>query len=178
MEIQTKTRTQQILTVMRILAWVAFIGFMIEAGAILVSYGISCINPEAARNLYNGLNLYNLRQFNVWHYTNTVSFMVALSGMKAFVSFLVIKTLSKVNLINPFKIEVARILERISHVLFGTWIIAMLSNAHTGWVLKRTGELHGNWVSGEFIFMAGLVFVISQVFKRGVEIQSENDLTI
>ena len=45
------------------------------------------------------------------------------------------------------------------------------------WVLL-TGELHGNWISGEFIFMVGLVFIISQVFKRGVEIQAENDLTV
>src|SRR6267378_8127111 len=99
MEIKTKTRTEQILTVMHILAWVAFIGFMIEAGAIVVSYGVSCVNAEAAKNLYRGLNLYNLKQFNFWHYTLSVSFMVALSCMKAFVSFLAIKTLSKVNLV-------------------------------------------------------------------------------
>ena len=178
MEIKAKTRTEQILTVMHILAWVAFIGFLIEAGAILVSYGVSCVNPEAANNLYKGLNLYNLRQFNFWHYTLSVSFMVALSCMKAFVSFLAIKTLSKVNLVNPFKIEVALILERISYVLFGTWLVAMLKSAHTSWLVKITGELHGSWASGEFIFMAALVFIISQIFKRGVEIQSENDLTI
>ena len=178
MEIKAKTRTEQILTVMHILAWVAFIGYLIEAGAILVSFGVSCINPDAASNLYKGRNLYNLMQFNFWHYTLSVSLMVALSCMKAFVSFLAIKTLSKVNLVNPFKIEVARILERISYVLFGTWFVAMLSSAHTGWLVSITGELHGDWTSGEFIFMAGLVFIISQVFKRGVEIQSENDLTI
>ena len=79
---------------------------------------------------------------------------------------------------NPFKIEVARIIQRIGYVLLGTWFIAMLSNAHTGWLLKKKGALHGDWVAGEFIFMAGLVFIISQVFKRGVEIQSENDLTV
>ena len=178
MKIQTKTRTEQILMVMHILAWVAFIGFMIEAGAILVSYGASVVNPDGAKNVYRGLNLYNLRQFNFWHYTLSVSFMVALSIMKAFVSFLVIKTLSKFNLANPFTMEVARRLEKISYVAFGTWLVTMLSNAHTAWLMKITGELHGNWISGEFIFMIGLVFIISQVFTRGVEIQSENDLTV
>ena len=178
MEIKAKTRTQQILTVMRILAWVAFVGFMIEAGAILVSYAISCVNPEAARNLYKGINLYTLRQFNFWHYTLSVSFLVALSGMKSFVFFLAIKTLAKVNMMNPFKIEVAVIIQRIGYVLLGTWFVAMLKNAHTYWLLKQTGELHGDWVATEFVFMAGLVFIISQVFKRGVEIQSENELTV
>lgn len=178
MNIQTKTRTEQILTVMRILAWVAFIGFMIEAGVVLVSYGFSCFNPDAAKNVYRGINLYNLRQFNFWHYTLSVSFMMALSIMKSWVSFLVIKTLSKFNLKNPFTMEVAKRLEKISYVAFGTWLVSMLSNAHTSWLMRITEELHGNWISGEFIFAVGLVFVISQVFQRGVEIQSENDLTV
>jgi hypothetical protein len=175
---ELKTRTQQILMVMRILAWVAFIGYMIEAGTILLSYGMSCLNPEASRNLYQGLNLYNLRQFNFWHYTLTVSFVVSISIMKSYVWYLVIKALSKISLSNPFKTEVAKTLEKISYVLFGTWLVGMLSSGHTSWLMKLTGELHGKWVSEEFIFMAGLVFVISQIFKRGVEIQSENDLTV
>jgi hypothetical protein len=178
MEIKAKTRTQQILTIMHILAWVAFVGYMIEAGAILVSYTVSLIDHEAAKDLYKGMNLYNLRQFNFWSYTGSVSFMVALSLMKAYVSWLVIKILSKVNLVNLFTMEVAKKLEKISHLLLEIWIVSMLSNAHTGWLLKTTGELHGEWVNGEFIFMAGLVFVIAQVFKRGVEIQSENELTV
>ena len=89
-------KTEQILKVMSILVWVAFIGFMIEAGAILISYGISCVNPQAAENLYRGLNLYNLRQFNFLYYSQSVSFLVVLSIMKAYISFLVIKTLSNI----------------------------------------------------------------------------------
>ncbi|HEV8513872.1 MAG TPA: DUF2975 domain-containing protein [Cyclobacteriaceae bacterium] len=173
-----KTRTFQILTIMHILAWVAFVGFMIEAGAVLVSYCVSVVNPDAARNLYKGLDLYSLRQFNGWHYTGSVSFIIALSLMKAYVSFLVIKTLSKVNLMNPFTMEVSKKMEKISYVLFEIWIVSMLKNAHTGWLLKATGGLQGEWVNGDFILMAGLVFVLSQVFKRGVEIQSENELTV
>jgi hypothetical protein len=177
MERKTKTRTEQILKIMRILAWVALFGLIVEAGATLISYGVSWVRPEAARNLYGGLNLYDLRQFSFMHYTVSVFFVVLLSCMKAFVAFLVIKTLSKVNLMSPFKIEVARILERISYVLIGVWIIAMVSNAHTRWLLKTIGEVQER-VGGGFILVAGLVFIMSQVFKRGVEIQSENDLTI
>lgn len=173
-----KTKTTQILAVLQIIAWVAFIGFAVEAGIILVSFGVSSVNPEGAKNLYKGLDLYNLRQFNYWYYTLTVSFMVTLSIMKSFVWYLAMTTLKKINLMNPFKMEVAQTLERISYVLFGTWIVGTVSSANTSWLMKITGELYGSWDSGEFVFMAGLVFIISQVFKRGVEIQSENELTI
>jgi hypothetical protein len=178
MKFKTQTRTEQVLTVMNILAWVAFIGFAIEGGAVLTSYVVSCIDSEAAKNIYNGLNLYNLRQFNFWHYTLHISFMILLSALKSYVWYLVIKTLSHLKLENPFKMETAQKLEKISYTLLATWIAGMTSSAHTAWLMKVTNEVHGNYVSGEFIFMAGLVFIISQVFKRGVEIQSENELTV
>jgi hypothetical protein len=127
-----QTRTGQVLTIMTILAWVAYIGFLIQAGDILISYAVSSINPEAAKNLYRGMDLYNPSQFNFWYYTVSVCFLVALPIMKSAVSFQVIKTLSKFNLQNPFTTEVARRLEKISFILFGTWLVVMLSNAYTG----------------------------------------------
>ncbi|MEO6685433.1 MAG: DUF2975 domain-containing protein [Dyadobacter sp.] len=173
-----QTRTKQILKIMYVLTWIAFIGLMIETGAIMVSYVVSCINPETAGNMYKDLKLEELRDLSIWQFTLSVSYIIAVSGMKAFVLFLVIKALSKVNLANPFTNEVVAILEKISYILLGIWIVAVLNNQHAGWLLKRTGIRSETFSADEFIFMAGLVFIISQVFKRGVEIQSENDLTV
>ncbi|HEY9048519.1 MAG TPA: DUF2975 domain-containing protein [Ohtaekwangia sp.] len=178
MKTANKTRTEQILQIMLVLAWIAFIGLMIEAGAVIFSYGLSCINPDAAKNLYKRLDLYSLRQLSFHNYTLAVSFMIALSCMKAYISYLVIKVLTKVNLDNPFTTDVARKLETISYILLETWIVSVLYNAYSHWLLKRTGELAGGNVQGEFLFAAGLVFIIAQIFKRGVEIQAENELTI
>jgi hypothetical protein len=173
-----KTRTEQILSVLHILAWIAFIGYAIEAGAVLVSFAVSCVNPEAAKNLYLKLDFRHLRQFNMLYYSGSVLFMIVLSVMKSYVWFLVIKTLQKINLVSPFTKEVANMLERISYLLFSIWLIGMLSNGYTASLFKLTGELFGTYITGEFVFMAGLIFVISQIFKRGVEIQSENELTV
>lgn len=178
MKLKAQTRTEQVLTVLPILAWVAFIGFMIDAGAVLFSYVASIVNPERARNLHNGLNLYNLKQFNFWYYTLYITFVTVLLIMKSMISFMVIKTLSKFNLQSPFTREMAWRLEKISYLSFGTWVVTMLSNAYSVWLQEISGELHGTWLSGEFIFMVGLVFIMSQIFKRGVEIQAENELTI
>ncbi len=173
-----KIRTEQLLAVMNVLAWVTFIGLMIKAGAILISYGVSIANPEAAKNLYRGMDLYKLRQFSFWHYTSMVSFEVALAALEAYIAYLVIKVLSKIKLTNPFTIGISNMLEKLSYFILGTWVTVMLYNAHTKWLLKRIDGLQENLISGEFIFLAGVVFVIAQIFKRGVEIQSENELTI
>src|SRR5450432_2800101 len=111
MENREQTRTKQVLKVMTIMAWVAFVGFVITGGEILVSYIVSCINPDAAKNLYHGLDLYNLSLFNFAYYTLSVCFLVALPIMNSLVSYQVIKTLSQFNLNNPFTMEVAKRLE-------------------------------------------------------------------
>ncbi len=177
-QFEMKTTTGQILMVLKVLAWVAFIGYAIEAGAIIISFLVSLANSEAARNLYKGMDLYNLSQLNFLQYTGSVSFLVALAIMKSSVWCMVIKTLTKINLENPFKMKVAKLLEQISYSLLGIWIVGMVSSAYAAWLEKTTGQAFGTDVSGEFIFVAGLVFVISQVFKRGVEIQAENELTV
>ncbi|HEU0064405.1 MAG TPA: DUF2975 domain-containing protein, partial [Flavisolibacter sp.] len=154
------------------------IGLMIKAGAILISYGVSIWNPEGAKNLYMGQNLYNLRQYNFFHYTLMVSFMVALLVLEAYIAYLVIRVLSRIKLANPFTFEVSGLIQKISYFIFGTWIMGMLYNAHTIWLLKRIAGFQENMISGEFIFLAGVVFVFSQIFKKGVELQSENELTV
>ncbi len=178
MEVQSKTRTEQILKIMLILTWIAFIGLLIEAGAILVSYLVSWANPEAAKDLYQGLDWYPLRQLNFWYYTQAISFKIALPIMKALMCFWLIKILSKVNLKIPFSPQVVRGLERISYALLGVCLVAVFNNLHVAWLAKKTGIILGEFPFEEFLFVAGLVFILSQVFKRGVEIQSENELTI
>jgi hypothetical protein len=79
---------------------------------------------------------------------------------------------------NPFTIGVARQLESLSFISLGIWIIGKAGKAHSSWLMKRAGAFQTEFESGEFLFMAGLVFIISQVFKRGVELQSENELTV
>jgi hypothetical protein len=177
MEIKAKTRTEQILVVMYILAWVAFIGYLIQAGAVLLSYSLSTVDRESARNLSKGMDLFQLRQYNFWHYTLRVSFIVAGMILKVYAANLAIKTLSKVKLENPFQFDVALKIERISYVLFGVWIVAMCQNGHAFWLSTNT-DINLNWASGEFIFAAGMVYVVAQIFKRGVEIQTELDQTV
>jgi hypothetical protein len=49
-------------------------------------------------------------------------------------------------------------------------------------LIKRSFELEGlqSYLSGafEYFLLSALIFAIAQVFKRGVEIQAENELTV
>jgi len=173
-----KTRTESILLVMNVLAWVAFFALMVKAGAYLFSYVMTIINPEAVKNFYAGLSLFDLKQFSFWHYTLLVALMVAVPALQAYIAYLIIKLFSKIKLTNPFTVDVAAIMEKISQVILGTWVVVLIYDLHIYWLMKKVQGLQLQYVSGEFIFLAGVVFVFAQIFKRGVEIQSENELTV
>lgn len=177
-ETQPNTRTGQVLKIMLVLVWIVLFGLIIEIGAIVVSYSVSCFNPEASKNLYMKLNLSAFYQFSFGHYTLYVALMVALLCTKVFIAWLVTRAMSRVNMANPFTPEVSRILETIAYILFAVALISVANNYLTDWLYKKTGLLRKYWDTGEYLFVAGLVFIISQVFRRGVEIQSEHDLTV
>ena len=67
---------------------------------------------------------------------------------------------------------------RISIVALEIGILAIISNAYAKWLMKSGVEVIYESNSTEFLFLAGIVFVIAQIFKRGLEIQNENELTV
>lgn len=86
------------------------------------------------------------------------------------------------NLSKPFNAFVAR---QISHISYYTLSIGLLSYVarqltknlmHHGFV---TDSLNQFWADSQaFILMGAVIYIIATIFKRGVEIQTENELTI
>lgn len=174
-----KISTVSVLKILKLLALLASIGYAVEAGSIIISVVVSKFNPEAAKNIYKGLDLYKLKEYSNSLYYQTASFIAAIAILKSTVWLMVTRMLSGLNIRNPFKPAMTKILEKISYTLVTIWIIGFIANIQTRWIEKRTGYQPVQIISiDEFLFLAGLVYIISQVFKRGIEIQSENDLTI
>lgn len=178
-----KTRTKQILAIMNIISWVIFVGVCIKTGSILYSFFVSLvINPEAAKNLHSGLNLSNLYSFNIWHYATVVSLIFFLSGLKAYIFYFVIKIFLKINFVHPFSTDVSLLISRISYVALGIGILTLSANSYCDWLTKKgvTFPPLQAYLGGaaEFLLLGGIIFMIAQVFKKGIEIQSENELTV
>jgi len=177
MKFKVQSKTEQILIVMKILAWIAFFAFLIKAGAYLFSYISSYWNPESAGNIYKGLSLLEVRQNSFLLFTALMAGLLIMTILKAIVWYMIAKIIAKIKIKNPFSMEVAHQLEYISYSLFTIWVLSVTGGGFVAWLGERAGNLNGSWNTGD-LFVAGLVFIISQIFKRGVELQSENDLTV
>ena len=178
-----KSKTKQVLIIMKIISWVIFIGLCIKTGAILYSFFVSlAINSEGAKNLHMGLDLSALYRFNTGHYVAIVSYIIVLSALKAYLFYLVIKIFLKINFVNPFSTDISFLISKIAQVALGIGILTLVALGYVAWLTERgvafpeMQQYLGG--AGEFLLLGGIIFIIAQVFKRGIEIQSENELTV
>lgn len=170
-------KSEKILKGMHIIAWIVFVGLLIKSGSILVSYLVSIKNPEAAKNLFGGLNLFEYRNFDFIQYTFITMYKVGLFLIEAYIAFLVTKLLASLNLKKPFNSNVYFLMKKISYAILYLWGVAIIHNAHVRFIGRRY-NFSMDLFSSDFIFLAGVILIFSQIVKKGIELQSENDLTI
>ena len=167
---------------LRVIAWIIFVGLCIEAGALLVNFIISIYKPEIVSRLYEKLDLSELYAYSESAYYNMYSFILAIAILKAYLFYVVIELVSKLSLSKPFSDYVADKISKISYLTFSIGIISYIAR-ETARNLQHRGldldALNKFWSDSQaFILMAAVIYVIAHIFKRGIEIQNENDLTI
>lgn len=170
-------KTKRILKIMYVLAWIAFIGLSIKVGAVVISYVVSLGNENAAKDLYEGMNYLPYRQNGLVHYSILVTYRVLQFSIQAYIAFLVIKLLSNLNIQKPFNANALQWMQRITFCLVLLWAITVIYNVHIG-ALEASLGIKATLLSSEFVYIAGIIYVFSLLFKRGLELQFENDLTI
>lgn len=176
-----RTKTETILMVSKILALLGGIWNSILCGSQLLTLVASFINPDWAKHTYAAdLNIFSIREHNIWFYVYAMCLIIAVSALKALIWYVVFELLSKLKLQTPFSMEVEIKLERIAYLLLAVWLAGSLFwKIYIYYLSQSTGiQLPTNNSGDEYLFMAGIIYIISQVFKRGIEIQEENQYTV
>ena len=175
----TATTNSTVLKVMNVLFWIAFIGLCIKTGAILTSFMVSLfVNAAGAGDLYLGLNLSELYSFNHLYYIFTVSLLIALTGLKAYIAYLAVKFFLKFDLSKPFTKELTGLFLRISYVSMGTGVLAIIAEGYCKWIMKKGIAIPIDWSGNEILFFAGVIYLLALVFQKGTDLQTESDLTV
>lgn len=171
-------KTSQILSIAKFIFWIIFIGLLIKAGTLLFNFGMSFYTPKSAQNLYLGLDLFELLNQNTNQFVAVFSLFISVIIMQAYVAYLIIKIATISHLKNPFTETVAQLINRISYMGFSIGIISGISSRYCDRLIQKGTEIPLDWHSKEFIFFAGIIFIISKVFQKGIELQRESELTI
>ena len=171
-----------IFIVLSIVAWIIFVGLSIEAGGLIVNFIFSLYKPEFVQNLYQKLDLSEMYNLSKWAFFSMYSFILIISILKAYLFYLVIELLWKLDLAKPFNSFVSKQITQISYFTLSIGLLSFIARETAKNLLHRGYEidqLNQFWVDSQaFILMAAIVYVIATIFKKGVEIQNENDLTV
>ncbi|KAA3636576.1 MAG: DUF2975 domain-containing protein [Bacteroidetes bacterium] len=92
--------------------------------------------------------------------------------------FIVIKLISRFDEKFPFSQPISDLISKIGHVSLFTGFVALIGTGFSKWLKSQSVSFNFDWSADEFLLMAGVIFIIGLIYKRGVEIQSENELTI
>jgi hypothetical protein len=165
-----------------IIAWVIFVALCIEACALLVNFIYSLFNPVVLKNLYQKLDLSEMYNRSTAAYYSIYTFILVIAFLKAGLFYDVIKLVSKLDLNRPFSSFVSKQISSISYTTFAIGLISIVARqtannlSHKGFDVNRLNDF---WVDSQaYILMAGVIYAIATIFKRGIEIQNENDSTI
>jgi hypothetical protein len=178
-----KTKSTYILKILHIIAWVVFLGLCIKAGALLYSFWVSMhLNEIAAKNLYMGLNLFELKAVDDLAYQTLVLSIVAIIIAQALLFYTVIQIFRKINFISPFDESISKLIKKMAFCSLIIGLISVFSIAYSeqisnsGMQYPHLSEHIGQ--GNTFLFFSGILYFIYQLFLRGIELQKENDLTL
>lgn len=165
-----------------VVAWVIFVGLSIEAGGLIVNFIFSLYRPEFVQNLYQKLDLIEMYKNSRLAFFGVYSFILIISILKAFLFYTVIRLMHKMDLSKPFNTFVARQISLISYYTLSIGLLSYIARQlienlkHHGFVPDNLNQF---WVDSQaFILMGAVIYIIATIFKKGIEIQSENELTI
>jgi hypothetical protein len=174
------------LKVLHILSWIIFIGLSINAGGILFNaFFTVAINPIAAKDFWQEVDLSSLYAYDKGYFITQTLLMSIVAIMKAILFYLIVKILhnKKLNLTQPFNTEMKHFISNMSYLASGIGLFSYWGMKNTKWLVTQgiaMPDVQSLRLGGAdvWLFMGVILLVIAQVFKRGVEIQSENELTI
>jgi Protein of unknown function (DUF2975) len=172
-----------VLKSLKVLAWVVFLGLCVKAGSIFYSYFASMyFNELGAKNLHSGLDLSQLKTYSNTNYSILVLCIATIIATQAYLFYVVIQIFKKINLVSPFHKTVGDLIKKMSFYSLVIGIVSKLTVLFSERYIKEgmnfphLTEYIG--LGDAFLFFAGILYFISVLFAKGIEIQSENDLTV
>ncbi|MCC6411818.1 MAG: DUF2975 domain-containing protein [Saprospiraceae bacterium] len=176
------TTNNFVFTALLIVAWIIFVGLGIEAGGLLVNFFFSIYKPEFVQNLYQKLDLTAMYQGSRLVFFSVYSLILSLAILKACLFYVVIMLMHKMDLAKPFDDYVARQILLMSYFTLSIGLLSHIARQFSKNLMHygfNTDNLNQFWDDSQaFILMGAVIYIIATIFKKGVELQNENELTV
>jgi len=179
-------KTDYILKALHVLSWIIFIGLCIEAGGFITNtVATLMLGPEGAAKFWKQVDLTALYSYNQSHYVMLASIMIIATVLKALMFYFIVKIFhdKKFDLSKPFNEIMRRFVLMIAYLALGIGIFSFWGEKFVGQLVNEGVKLPDIMQlrlggADVWLFMGVTLLVIAFIFKKGIEIQNENDLTV
>jgi hypothetical protein len=179
-------KTDYILKALQVLSWIIFVGLCIEAGGFITNiFATLMLTPEGAAKFWKEADLTALYHHNQSHYVTLASLIIIATVLKALMFYFIVKVFhnKKLNLSKPFNEVVRQFVLIIAYLALGIGLFSFWGTKFIGQLVNQGVQLPAMLQlrlggADVWLFMGVTLLVIAFMFKKGVEIQNENDLTI
>ncbi|MBK8955365.1 MAG: DUF2975 domain-containing protein [Saprospiraceae bacterium] len=165
-----------------IVAWLIFVGLSIEACGLLVNFYFSLYEPDFIQNLYQKLDLTGIYKDSKWAFFGIYSLILSISILKALLFYVVINLMHRLDLSKPFNTFVSNQISLMSYFTLSIGMLSYISRQFVNNLMHRgfsLGNLDAFLADSQaFILMGAVIYIIATIFKKGVELQNENELTV
>ncbi|ASZ13902.1 DUF2975 domain-containing protein [Chitinophaga pendula] len=180
-----QTNTQLMLKVLSVLAWIIFIGVCIEAGAFITNAFFALVKPGIVNRLWQQVDLSALFKYDRSYFFTEMLIMSIVGVMRAYLFYVIITMLHNkhVNLSQPFSHTIRRYILKLSYAALAIGLFSWYGVEYAEWLITQGVKMPDTQYlrlggADVWLFMSVILFVIAQVFKRGIEMQTENELTV
>lgn len=171
---------------LQVVSWILFVGLAIDAGGYLSNTLFTIfINPACAAGFWGDLDLSHLYTYNFSFFCIFTSILIIISVLKTLLFYFTVKVFheKQLNLIKPFNELFNRYLFRFAFLALAIGLFCYIGKSLLEWlnaqnVAMPAVELVKMGGSDVWLFMGITLLVFAQLFKKGIELQSENDLTV
>lgn len=178
-------KTSQTLGILRTGAQIMYFWAFIRA-LYIVTLFVRNFNPPAEAVPYNSVpnGLYYLRTHELAGYVNFLLLALVMVGLNLLLWKTVKDVLEKIRLDDPFTRPVSSKISNISYILLGGWLVILVGEFGLNYIrgirgIERVLDTFVGFDSDmTYLLCAGVVYIVAQIFRHGVELQQEKELTI
>ena len=183
MEIKIKSKYVQ--AILLIITGIIFVGVCIEAGGFIFNTVYALNKPSVAAHYWLNLDLSAVYNYDKGQFVVVTTYMIIPAVLRCIIFYLIIKLLmdKKLSLSQPFSKYMTKFISLMAWLALGTGLFSSWGANYVNWLESKKiamPGIHEMRLGGAdvWLFMGVVLLVIAQLFKRGLEIQSENELTV
>ncbi|RAR72816.1 DUF2975 domain-containing protein [Flavobacterium aciduliphilum] len=181
-----KTTTDFTFKLLNVLSWIIFIGLAIDTGGYITNtIYMLFFNSNVASRFWRNLDLSDLYNYDLGFFICFTVVLIIVSLLKTILFYQTVSVFhkKKFNLANPFNETIKNFIFKFAFIAFAIGLFSYAGKSFSNWLISQGLQmpaLENVKLGGAdvWLFMGITLLIFAKIFKKGIELQTENELTV